>query len=423
MARLLTPKDGYAIMNLLVKEATGGDSTIQVIDSSSFVSAGETVLSTGIENVLNSLSIVLGRTFTNVRPYNAKFNLITVNDTGLFGQISREILVYARPAQAAGDFNTDLYTNLAQGFDNGKNPTAQGVAQSVASMWEQNQAVTAELYTAGSTVWDVSHTVYEHQLHAAFADEASFVTFVNAILTERYSDIEREKEAFARMTLLNHMAGIYDADTYMPGSKVNLTAEFNAKYNTSYSTADLLSTYYSEFLAFFVAKVKTDSDRLTESSVLYHWTPAKTVGGVSYDLLRHTPKDSQSLVLYGPMFIDAESQVYPEVFNEQYLKLDNFEKVTYWQNINDPMAINVTPAIPDFDGSNNGKQTAGSAVAIDNVVGMLFDETAVAVNFPFESADTTPLEARKKYRNIWWHFAKNAVNNYTRPAILYYMAD
>lgn len=423
MARLLTPKDGYAIMNLLVKEATGGDASIQTVDSSSFVSAGELVMSYGTENVLNSLAVVLGRTFTNVRPYNAKFNLITMNDTGLFGQITREILVYSRPAQAAGDFNTDLYTNLKGGFDNGKNPTSGGVAQSVASMWEQNQAVVGELYTAGSTVWDVSHTVYEQQLHVAFSNENDFITFINAILTERYSDIEREKEAFARMTMLNHMAGVFDAGANMPSSAVNLTDEFNTKYGTTYTTADLLGQYYSEFLAFFVARVKTDSDRLTESTKLYHWTPTKTVDGVTYDLLRHTPKDAQKLVLYGPMFIDAESQVYPEIFHENYLKLENFEKVNYWQNINEPMAIDVTPAIPDFAGTNNGQQTAGNRVTIDNVIGMLFDETAVSVNFQFESADTTPLEARKKYRNIWWHFAKNAVNNYTRPAILYYMAD
>lgn len=423
MARLLTPKDGYAIMNLLVKEATGSDASIQAVDSSSFISAGETVLATGIENTLNSLSIVLGRTFTNVRPYNAKFNLITMNDTGLYGQVSREILVYSRPAQAAGDWNTDLFTNLAQGFDNGKNPTSQGVAQSVASMWEQNQPITSELYFGGSTVWDECTTIYENQLKVAFDNENSFITFVNAIITEKYNDMERTKEAFARMTMLNHMAAIYDAGTSMPGSAINLTADFNDTYGTTYTTAELLSTYYSDFLGYFVAKVKKLSDLLTESTALYHWTPTKTVGGVTYDLLRDTPKERQKMVLYGPMFTDAEAQVLPEIFNDQYLKLENFERVNYWQNINDPMAISVTPAIPDFDGSGNGKQTAGSAVALSNVVGMIFDESALAVNFQFQSADTTPLEARKRYRNTWWHNAKNGVNNFTRPAILLYMAD
>ena len=57
MARVLTPQDGYVIMNDLVKQATGQEN-IKVTDLSSFVSAGEKVLATGMENVFNSLNIV-----------------------------------------------------------------------------------------------------------------------------------------------------------------------------------------------------------------------------------------------------------------------------------------------------------------------------------------------------------------------------
>lgn len=423
MAHVLTPKDGHVIMNLLVKELTGGDSTIQVVDSSSFVAAGDLVATYPKENVLSSLSMVLGRTITNVKPINSKFGLITLVEDSLYGQISREILVYSKPAQAAGDFNTDLYTNFAPGFDNGKNPTSGGVAQSVGTMWEQNPAVVSEIFVGGSVAWDVSLTVYDYQLNGAFASEEGLITLVNAILTEKYNDIIRERDAFARMTMLNHMAAVYDLDTYMPGSKVNLTAAFNAKYGTTYSTADLLGEYYPEFLAFLVARIKNDSNRMEESSVLYHWTPAKNVGGVDYDLLRNTPKSSQKLALYGPMFVDAESEVMAGIFNDKYLKLENFEQVTFWQNINEPMKIDVTPAIPDAAGTNGGLQTAGANVKLSHVVGMLFDETALAVRMQLESADSTIQEARKKYRNLWWHFAKNSVNNFTRPCILYYMAD
>jgi len=73
MARSLTPQDAYSIMNLLVKEATGQDATIQAVNSSTFVSVGETVLATGTENVLNALSRLVGRTMVAVRPYNANF--------------------------------------------------------------------------------------------------------------------------------------------------------------------------------------------------------------------------------------------------------------------------------------------------------------------------------------------------------------
>ena len=123
MPRVLTPQDVHSLMNLLVKEATGQDSTIQVVDSSSFVSAGEQILATGTENVLNSLSLVLGRTFMAVRPYKAKLAIINALNTDLYTSRMRKISFYSRQALASGDFNTQLYTNLAAGYDNGENGT------------------------------------------------------------------------------------------------------------------------------------------------------------------------------------------------------------------------------------------------------------------------------------------------------------
>ena len=45
MARSYTPQDGYAIMTLLARQATG-QANITVTDTTTFVSAGETVMST-----------------------------------------------------------------------------------------------------------------------------------------------------------------------------------------------------------------------------------------------------------------------------------------------------------------------------------------------------------------------------------------
>ena len=117
MARTLTPQDCHVLMNLLVKEATGQNSEIQEVNSSNFVSVGEQVLATGTENVLNSLSLVLGRTFMAVRPYKAKLAIINAMNTDMYSSRMRKISFYSRDAQASGDFNTQLYTNLADGYD------------------------------------------------------------------------------------------------------------------------------------------------------------------------------------------------------------------------------------------------------------------------------------------------------------------
>lgn len=419
MARTLTQKDCHALMNLLVKEATGQDATIQVVDSSTFVSAGEQVLATGTENVLNALSLVLGRTFMAVRPYNAKLALINAVNTGEYTHRMRKISFYSRDAQASGDWNTQLYTNLADGFTNGQN-IADGSAQSTKSMWEQNQPVPLEMNFAGSSVWEDSTTIYEYQLQQAFRSEAEFGEFVGGIMTERGNDIESQKEAFNRMTLLNFMAGTVDMN--QAGTLVNLTSAFNTEFGTNYTSAQLRTTYLEQFTKFLVAKIKIDSDMLTNRSKKAHWSPAKTIGDVPYTLLRHTPKDRQRLLLFNPLLVKTQAYVFPSLFNEQYLKMENYEGVMYWQNENDPSAIKVTPAIPNVSTPANG-QVAGDTVTLDYVVGMLYDVDALMVDYQLERSATSPLEARKGYRNLWWSFAKNAINDHTENHILYYMAD
>ena len=414
MARLLTVKDAHSIVNLMVKEATGQDATITAVDSSTFVSVGETLLASGVENTLNALALVLGRTFMAVRPYEAKLRIINALNSGLYANRMRKISFYSREAQIDGASNTDLKTNFATGYDNGSNSGA-----STASMWEQNQPVPLELNFGGSSEWQDSTTVYEKQLQVAFRSEAEFIDFVSGIMTEKGNDIESQKEAFNRIALLNFMAGVIDLNQGQ--TVVNLTAAFNDKFSTSYTTAQLQTTYLKEFLEFFVATVKTISDDLEYRSNKYHWSPAKTIGQTSYTLLRHTPKSRQKMVMYKPFWNDAEAMVLPEIFNDQYLSIDNFEGVQFWQNANDGAAISVTPAIPNV--TNPTAQIAGDPVVKEYVLGMIFDEDAIMVDYQMDEAAVTPKEARKHYHNIWWTFRKNAINDFTENAVIFIMED
>ena len=425
MARTLTPQDAYAIMNELVHEATGA-SNLSAVDTSSFVSCGETVLATGMENTLNALSLVLGRTLMAVRPYSGKLNIINAIDTGAYSHRLRKISFYSRDALPAGDWNTNLYTNLYDGYDNGTNGATGSTpaTNSTPSMWIQNQPVPLEVNFAGSSVWQDSTTVYEYQVKQAFRDEASFNAFVAGILTEKANDIESQKEAFNRMTLLNYMAGVVDMNA--TGSVVNLTSAFNTYYGltgaSAYTTADLLTTHLKEFLEFFTAEFKIISDQMTYRTAKFHSAPVKS----GHSLLRHTPKEKQRLIMYNPFWIKAQAMVMPEIFNDQYLKAPQFEAVDFWQAPDAPSKIEVTPAILDLNTSHTttvGTQVQGSKVTLTTVLGILYDEDALMTDFQLESTATTPLEARKHYRNIWYSFAKNAINDYTENAVIFYMAD
>lgn len=414
MARLLTPTDAYAMINEIARQATG-QKNLTAYDTSSFVSVGEKVLATGTENVLNALSIVLGRTLMAVRPYNAKFKVIDSENADLYGTRVRKISFLSKDAVQSGDWNTNAKTNFAEGYDNGTNS-----GNSTASQWEQHRPVPVELNFSGQDVWEYCITIYQNQLKSAFTNESDFIKFMSGIMTEVGNDIEVEKESFNRMTLLNAMAGVYDLNGNGPVA-VDLTSEFNTKFGTSYTRQDLLTTYRTDFMKFFVSVFKTYSDYLTDRTALYHWNPSKQINGVTYNLLRHTPKDRQKAVIINEFINENDTFVLSEIFNKDYLEIGNTERVNFWQNPTNRTAIKVTPAIPDVDGDNNGEQKAGTAVALDYVVGMLFDVDAIMTSYQFEDVNSTELEARKRFRNQWYTFSKNAIVDYSENMVLFYL--
>lgn len=419
MARSFTPRDAHAIMNLMLKQATG-DTSITVVDASTFASAGELVLATGMENVFNALNIVLGRLIIASRPYEAKMRIVGVKEVGAFSNRARKISYYSKYALPDGSHNTQLFTNLAEGYTSGENG-----GSSTKSQWEQHQAMPLEMNFGGSDVWQHCITQYEDQVKIAFRNEAEFLEFVAGYMQEHKNDIAQEMEGFYRLTLLNRMGQAYDMASYMNGSAVELVAAFNTRYGTSYSGTQLRGTYLKEFLAFMVATIRQYSDFMEERDIAYHWDVPKTVGGDTYHILRHTPKNKQKLALYAPLFNEAEALVLPEIFNPEYLSVDNYEGVTFWQAKSNRAGINITPAItdPDTTSPTYGTQIAGSAVALDYVVGCLFDEDAVLAEMQLNVARSTPVEARKGYRNTWDTFAKNMLSDPTEKFILFYMAS
>ena len=420
MARALTPIDGCAIMTQVVRQATGQDS-FGVVNSSNFVSAGETVLATGMENVYNAVNTVLNRLVVAVRAYPGKFITVQAANSGVYSNRMRKISFYSKDPLESGYFNTDQNVNLAEGYTSGDNSGA-----STKSQWEQHQAMPLEMNFAGSTTWQNCITEYEKQVKMAFRGPDEWTAFVAGYLTEHANDVTSQREAWARMAVVSKIANIYDNavnNGIATESAVNLTAKFNAYFGTSYTSAQLLSTYLKEFTEFAVATIKEYSDRLTDRSARFHDPMTKTVGGVNYHILRHTPKEDQRLILYGPLMKKVEALVMPEVFGPKYLELgENYESVNYWQ-ANDgtnEMGINYTTGTYDHV---TGLQIAGNNVQLDYVVGLLFDRDALLTDMQLEVAHTTNIEARKGYRNTWLTFEKGIVLDQTENAILFYMKD
>ena len=404
-------KDAYAVMNALARQATG-QADIAVVDHQSFIDAGVKTLQVGTENVLGSIYRTIAQVIIKNRKYNGKFGLINATEDA-FNTRKAKISIYASDNEAAGDFNTDLYTNIADGYDNGTNSGA-----SVGTMWEQKLPKVLERFFLSEAAWDKHYTTPLVQLQSAFNDERTFVSFMNAVLTEIENDVESTLEARNRSLISDRIAGVYaqvNALTPTLGSEcvVDLIKYFNDECGTAYTREEILQEHLTEFMEHFVAKIKIDSDRLEERSALYHNPYTVTDGGVDYNILRFTPKDKQKIMLFSEFITKAKTRVMPEIFNPDYLSLENYESVSYWQSYKpgERMSIKCKPALPDG--------ATSSSVELDYVLGILFDEDAIQSVNQFNGAYVTPVEARKLYQNTWMHWKFGSIQDYSENSIIY----
>ena len=423
MALNFVPKDAHTIMNLIVKQATG-EQSLTVTDTSSFVSAGDLLLSNavGMENVLNAMSIVFNRLIVASRPYTADLKLMDAEDTGVFSALIRKISFYSTGTLPTGALNTDLYTNLAEGFTNGQNLDPLNVPQSTKSMWEQHRKHALQMNFFSSVGWQKCITFDEDAVKVAFRGEDEFLKFFEGYLQEHKNEIEQEREAWNHAALLNKAASILAMAADMNGSAVDLVALYNAENNTTFTGTDLRTTYKKEFLAFFVARLKEYLTYMKERNNLFHWSVPQTFDGVQEEILRHTPYRDMHVYMYNRFFIDAESMVLPEIFNPDMLDIKTqYQPVSYWQAISNRAAINCIPMITNT--STGNQEPASGAVTAPYVLALVTDRDGLMTNFELERADTTPLEARKHYRNTWDTFQKGIYSDNTEKCILFYMAS
>lgn len=404
MANTLTPTDVYGIVNAMSAEMFGQNSTLTAFNTSTFATVGEAMLRTGYENTVGALSAVIGRTIIAARPYRGKFRII-MRVPQEFGLITRKISFYATKLEESNDWNTDINTT-------------QIVDGASIDPWTISKTYPLEINFVGLKVTQKNYTVFRYQLKQAFKDEASFGSFVSGLLVRIANDLEVMMDAENRLQVLNAIGATYNVGAAR--QKVNLTTAFNAFYGTSYTAAQLLSTYFDELMKFFVMRIKGDMSLMEEENELFHIFPAKNDdGGNALSLTRHTAPEDRRLLLFMPRVRQAEATIFPSLFDSSYLKLENFEGVEYWQNPNVPEAVSVTPNQLD---TATGQSTTGSAVALDHVFALLFDKDALATSVHVEDVLTSPVNNKGSYYNVTYHWGKDHMLDQTENMILYYLA-
>lgn len=379
------------ILNAIQQQATGVSAPVAT-DTSSFVSVGQTVLKTGYEPTLNSISQVMGRTIFSIRPHDRKFKGLEV-DSQRWGNHVRKITPLDKP------FEEDDRLKLVDG---------QSIDPFVVN---KPDAIQTNFY--GENVYQKSLTLFRDQLDTAFQGPDQFGSFVSMVMQNASDLIEQAHEDMARMTLANLIGAkkIYQSTVDTTGTHVvNLLTEYNAYAGTTLTAATVKQpANFEPFIKWAYAYIKTVSDKMTERSTLYHYNFGENIA-------RHTPKRDQRLFIYSPEINNVEASVLSSVFHPDEVsnKIDITERVNFWQGITSGGTVNVTPSYVKADGSSD----TGAAQSMDYVFAVLMDREAAGVTMVNQWSDSI-WNPRGGYSNLYWHFTDRYYNDFSENAVIF----
>ena len=403
-----TPVDISAVLNSLI--AQGAGSNLAATDLSSTITVAQVAQDYGYEKITGALSEILGKTLIAIRPYdNYSFKNIET-DSQTYGMMRRKISYYSSKFEKDESWN---YAASGDGY----------ILKDGASidMYKIHKQYPLEMRYGGNKVLEKVVTRFLYQYRTAFKDLASFNQFVQGLAIEVDNSIQQMKESRNRAIVLNFIGGLYNTGTAR--SKVNLTQEFNKKFGTTYTSAQLRTVHLKEFSEYLASRIKYDTDMMEKNTNIFHLTPAKTDdSGNALQLLRHTPKSEQRLMLLAPFMYDIEKFVMPEILHDGYLRLENYEAIPYWQSAEAGKEGSVN-VIPHQLKPGTGSTETGKAVTTPYVIGLLYDRPACVSTFRLEDTIPTPYNAAGAYYNTYYHFANDFQNDFTENGILYYMED
>ena len=376
-------EDASAILNNIRQQVTGVAS-LAPVNTSEFVSVGTTLLQSGYDPVLNAITQMVTKTIFSIRPYSRKFGGIKV-DSEMWGSIVRKLAVADKPFEANAEF--DLVDG--QSIDH----------------YKVNKPDVLELKFYGAEDFAKSYTIFKDQLNNAFTGVAEFSRFMSMVVQNVSDMIEQNFESVARMIIANYVGGKNVANNGV----IHLLTEYNAETGLSLTNVTVFApSNFGDFMKWVYARIATLTSLMTERSTKFQ------INVTGKAITRHTPYEYQKVYLYAKLLNDMNARVLADTFNYDFIEYADVEAVNYWQSIDSPMSINVTPNYLDADGTIK----TGAEQNITNLVGVIFDREALGYTVMNEWSATTPLNASGGYWNTFYHFLMKWWVDYSEKGII-----
>lgn len=400
MANDLSFNQISTLLNAINQQATG-QTSIAPVDTASFVSMATTLLQMGYDPLATAISQVLAKTIFSVRPYSELFKGIRVSNQK-YGNHVRKLQVVDRPLVDSKVYElTD-----EQAIDH----------------YEVRKPKVLQTNYYGEETFSDFLTIYTVQLDNAMSGPEEFASFISMILQNVEDKLTMSRENLSRMLVSNLIGAKAQADS---GNVINLLTAYNdylGLTSTSRLTVEDVKDpdKYGDFIKFAYAKIKNVSDLMRSRSIKYHMNITGS------PIMRHTPYANQRLYISSFDKHMIDTRVLADVFNDDQMKLMDFQPVDFWQSIESPDTVSVIPVYIDSDGELvNADTTAQNRTTsvVTGVFGVLMDEEAIGYTITLERTERTPLNARGMYYNQFWHDTKKYWTDLTENAVVFILDD
>ena len=353
----MTTEQIYTLVNEVNAEAYGTNA-IAVVDTSSLISLGNSVLSssTNTEAFLNVLAQRIGRTILRFRDYRNKLGDMVLNDFE-YGAILQKIKVVMPKAE-----EDEMY-DLTNG-------------QSIDHYVVAKPDVVQKLFVT-RTPYQFHITIQRATLKEAFLSETAMGSFIGVVFGEVRNAIESSLENLGRITLATAIA-----ECAGTSRMIDLVTMYNNLYNPSPALDDVTCQNDPDFMRFAMSIINTYVDGMQDMSTLYN----------NGDFETFTPKEDMRVKIISSFNRRLQTVVEYAAFHDQFVRPDiDFQTINYWQSAQDPMDVKIT------------RPSDGDSVSRGNVIALIHDRDAMGVYKIDEEVLTSPVNAAGSYYNTYWH--------------------
>lgn len=353
----MTTEQIYTLVNEVNAEAFGTNA-LAIVDTSSLISVGNTVLSssTNTEAFLNTLAQRIGRTILRFRDYRNKLGDMVLNDFE-YGAILQKIKVTMPSAEE------DQIYDLTDG---------QAIDHYVVAKPNVDQ----KLFVT-RTPYQFHITIQRATLKEAFLSESAMGSFIGVVYGEVRNAIEVSLENLGRVTLATAIAETAGTTRF-----IELVSEYNTLYNPSPALDAVTCQNDPDFMRYAMYRINSVMDGMQDMSVLYNNGSFETF----------TPKEDMRLKVISTFMRKLETVVEYAAFHDQFVRPDiDVTTLNYWQAAQSPMDVIIK------------RPSDGDSVSRNNIVALLHDRDAMGVYKIDEEVLTTPVNAAGSYYNTYWH--------------------